>query len=144
MSFRQLLKAAFILAAFLTLASCTDMGLKKEGSEVLKEAVDAFNTAFRWEEYKSASIWVEPDKKEQFWKLADAFKGKVRIIDLNIREIIVSKDGLTGAAILYFQYYRTDSPVVKTTTLTQKWATRPKEKMWYVTYSGLKTLLGEE
>ena len=68
------LRLPFILFLALIVVSCASTGsqekqdkLDKKLEASLKLAVDAFNSAFRWEDYVGAAALVPKDKKEQFW-----------------------------------------------------------------------------
>jgi len=97
---------------------------------------EAFNRSFRWEDYSASSAWVPPGKKELFWKEVDNFKGKIRIIDFQVREIDQIEKSGTATAILHYQYYRPDSPTLETVTFSQKWYFSEKEKAWQLGQSG--------
>ena len=61
------------------------------------------------------------DKKEHFWAEVDKFKGKIRITDYNLREVELKDKSTSANAILYFQFWRLESPTLQTVTFTQKW-----------------------
>lgn len=125
-----------VLAA-LALASCGGFSSSSEKKEKeLNASVEAFNSSFRWEDYKSASRFVDVDKKELFWAEVDKFKGKIRLVDFQIREVEQDQQAKKGTAILYYQYYRTDSPSLQTVTFTQKWYFSEKDKGWKLWQSG--------
>ncbi len=135
--------ALFCLAAMVTAASCggsfgSFAGGKSE--ETLKQSVDAFNRAFRWEDYHAASVWVDRAKRERFWAEVDNFKGKIRIIDFQTREIDHQEKATTATAVITFQYWRPDSPTLQKATLTQKWYFSDTEKAWQVSQSGFQAI----
>jgi hypothetical protein len=117
----------------------------KKQSESLKPAVEAFNSAFRWEDYTAAMAFVPSVKKEQFWAAVDKFKGKIHIVDYQIRDVTHEEKSCSASAILSFQYWRTDSPVLQKVTFTQKWYYVPdkkdKEKGWKVQSSGFGAMV---
>ena len=105
----------FILFLTLLPASCASTGGardEKKLMEALKASVEAYNSAIRWEDYTEAAAFVPADKKEQFWAETDRFKGKVRIVDFQVREVTPGEKGHKGTAIIYFQYWRLASPTV--------------------------------
>ena len=131
------LRLPFILFLALIVASCASIGSQdKKHEDSLKLSVDAFNTAFRCEEYTEAAFYVPADKKEHFWAEADRFKGKIRITDFNLREVELKDKSTSANPILYFQFWRLESPILKTVTLTQKWYFDQKDKRWKVSDSG--------
>lgn len=108
--------------------------------EVLAASVEAFNSSFRWEDYKSASVWIDPERKELFWDEVDKFKGKIHLTDFQIRDIAFSEKTPVATAIVYFQYYRTDSPTLVTVNFPQKWFFSEKDKCWRLGQSGYEAI----
>jgi hypothetical protein len=131
------LRLPFILFLALIVASCASTGGKdKKLEDSLKLSVDAFNSAFRWEDYREAAAFVPPDKKEHFWAEVDRFKGKIRIVDFNLREVELKEKSTSAGATLHFQFWRLESPTLQTVTFTQKWYFVEKDKQWKVSDSG--------
>ncbi|MGA2027038.1 MAG: hypothetical protein ABSH17_08225 [Syntrophobacteraceae bacterium] len=131
------LRLPFILFLALIVASCASTGRQdKKLGESLTLSVDAFNSAFRAEEYTEAAAFVPADKKEHFWAEVDRFKGKIRISDYNVREIEHKDKSTSANPIVYFQFWRLDSPTLQTVTFTQKWYFDQKDKQWKVSDSG--------
>src|SRR5208337_3919813 len=91
----------FILFLALVPASCASSGEHNEKKllEALNASIEAYNTAFRWEDYTAAAVFVPADKKEQFWTEVDRFKGKIRIVDYQVREVTQADKGHRGTAI---------------------------------------------
>ncbi|MGA2401399.1 MAG: hypothetical protein ABSG91_06805 [Syntrophobacteraceae bacterium] len=135
----------FILLLALVPASCASTGgSEKKSLESLKASVDAFNSTLRWEDYTSAAAFVPADKKEQFWAYADRFKGKIHIIDYQVREVAHMEKSRSATAIVFFQYWRTDSPTVRTVNISQKWYYDEKDKVWKVYNSGFGVIAKSE
>jgi len=134
----------FLLIVFLALVmmSCASASNKEQKlTEQLSESVDAFENAFRWEDYSQAAIFVPAAKKERFWAQVDKFKGKIRLTEFEVRDVD-SKDCAAAIVIVRFQYWRTDSPTLKNATVTQKWYYNEKEKHWTITDTGLGAISG--
>jgi hypothetical protein len=104
----------------------------------LKDSVKAFNEAFRFEDYAQASVFVCPDKKEKFWSEADRFQGKIRLAEYELRDVQLDEKKNHATAIMCFQYWRPESPILKTVSFTQKWQYFEKEKTWRVSDSGFE------
>jgi hypothetical protein len=131
------LRVSLILFLALIVASCASTGRQeKKLEELLKLSVDAFNGAFRWEDYVQAAAFVPKDKEERFWAEVDKFKGKIRITDYEVREVEFKDERSSGTAILHFQYWRPASPTLESVTFTQKWYYSEKDKLWKVSDSG--------
>jgi hypothetical protein len=143
---RKILWLPLILSLALTVASCASSGERQEKKELesLRNSVDTFNGAFRWEEYTQAADYVPRDKKEGFWKEVDKFKGKVRISDYEVREVTLASRGASGIAILRFQYWRAEAPILRDVTFTQKWYYNEKDKLWRVSESGFGAITGTQ
>ncbi len=141
---RKVLWLLFILFLALFVASCASSAekLEKKGLESLKSSVEAFNAAFKWEEYTTAADFLPHEKKAEFWKEVDQFKGKLRITDIEVRDVEVATKGTSGVAILHFQYWRPEAPVLKEATITQRWYYTDKDKLWRVSDSGFEAISG--
>lgn len=136
------LRTSFVLFLALIVASCASSGggAEKKLDESLKVSIDAFNTAFRWEDYAAAANFIPPGQKDQFWAEVDRFKGKIRIIEFSLREVELkdkgkdlSKDKNTSAtANMHFEFWRLDSPTLQRVNLTQKWFYTGKDRLWKV------------
>ena len=104
----------------------------------LKGSLRAFNEAFKFEDYAKASVFVSPDKKENFWNEADRFKGKIRLAEYEFRDMQLDEKKKRAKATVYFEYWRTESPVLETVSFTQKWQYSEKDKSWRVSDSGFE------
>ena len=104
----------------------------------LKTSVNAFNEAFKFEDYAQASIFVSPDQKENFWAEADRFKGKIRIAECELRDMQFDEKKSHATAILFFEYWRTESPILETVSLKQEWQYSEKDKKWRVSDRGFE------
>lgn len=137
----KLFQAACIFLIVGLASSCGTFTSKEDKErESLKNSVEAFNSSFRWEDYKSASAFVNPDQKELFWAEVDKFKGKIHLVEFQVREIDWKEKAPTATAIIYFQYYRPDAPTLETVTFTQKWYFSEKDKHWLVGQSGFQAI----
>jgi hypothetical protein len=110
----------------------------EEHDKNLKATVEAFNGAFKFEDYKQASVFVSPDKKEEFWSDVDRFQGKIRITEYELRDMQLDEKNNKATAIFSSQYWRTESPILKTVSFTQKWQYSEKDKTWRVSDSGFE------
>jgi hypothetical protein len=144
------LQIPVILLLALVLAACASLeNDDKKMPETLKASVETFNSDVKWEDYSAALAFVPADKKEQFWAVMDRLKGKIRIIEFQIREVDnpdkkqdkKEHKQSSGNATLTCQYWRTDSPILQTVCICQKWYYIEKEKIWKVQESGLGVLV---
>ncbi len=68
-----------LLCLLLPLAfSCASLGGSNKGdAKDFETAVEAFNGALRWGDFKAAAVWISPTLKESFWSLVDKIEGDV-------------------------------------------------------------------
>jgi hypothetical protein len=132
----------FIFLLSLPVVSCGSMASRQDAKmeKGLRESVDAFNFAFRWEEYSAAAAFLPTSRKADFWCLVDTFKGRLRIVDYEVREIELLKGIPRGTAIVAYQYYLSASPILEKATFTQKWYYTEQDKMWRVERSGFDAI----
>ncbi|MEM5789446.1 MAG: hypothetical protein AAGU11_19205 [Syntrophobacteraceae bacterium] len=131
---------ACCLLASAVLASCGSMNKGEKKKENLLMTVEAFNSAFKWEDYNAAGMFIAPGKKEQFWKEVDLFKGKIRITDVQIRDVDYIDNSPSGTVILWVQYFRTSLPTLQTVTFRQRWYFLEEEKHWQLVESGFQAI----
>jgi hypothetical protein len=122
----------------LVVATAAASASTEDHDKNLKDSVQAFNEAFKFEDYAQAAVFVSPDKKEKFWSEVDRFQGKIRLAEYELRDMQVDKKNNYATAILYFQYWRPEAPIVKTVSFTQKWQYSKKDKTWRVSDSGFE------
>jgi hypothetical protein len=136
---------AFLLVAvllFCSVSCATSRSVETKNSpEGLMAVVKAFNTSFRWGEYRSAAAFVPMSQQARFWDRMDLFSRKLRIADFEIRQANTEIAGSTGAAIISYRFYTTSDPKLQTKTIEQKWYHQEKEKTWKVVDDGFDALL---
>lgn len=106
----------------------------------LQKSLQGFNDSFKFQDYTRASAFVGPDAKEKFWSEADRFEGKIRISEYALKDMQFDEQKINATAILNFEYWRMESPSVKTVLLTQKWQYSEKDKTWMVTDPGFEAI----
>lgn len=122
----------------LVVATMAASASSEDHDKNLKDSVEAFNGAFRSEDYKQASVFVSPDKKEKFWSEVDRFQGKIRIADYELRDMQLDEKKKSATAIFCSQYWRAESPTLKTVSFKQNWQYSEKDKTWRVSDSGFE------
>ena len=133
--------AALCLFMAAAVVSCSSWGKSEKKKDNLSASVDAFNRAFKWEDYTAAVLFISPLNKMQFWQEVDVFKGKIRIIDIQIRDIDYIEDSPSAFITLYAQFYRPNAPTLQTVTFSQKWQFSEKEKAWLVKERGFEAII---
>ncbi len=106
----------------------------------LQQSLKTFNDTFKFQEYTRASAFVSPNAKEKFWSEADRFEGKIRISEYALRDMQFDEQKINATAILNVEYWRMESPSVKTVLLTQKWQYSEKDKTWTVADLGFEAI----
>ena len=145
----KLFKTACLFLIAGLVASCGALGLSSSSKQEKKKeslalSVEAFNTSFRWEDYKSASVWINPEQKELFWAEVDKYKRKIHLAEFQIRDIDFDEKKPMATAIVSFQYYKTNAPILVTVTFPQKWYFSETEKCWRLSQSGYQAITKED
>lgn len=130
--------STFLLSSCISCASATS---QKNSPEGLGSAVRIFAYALRWGDYKAAAIFMPANQQQRYWDLADEFNRNVRIVDYEVRQVILEPGSTTGIVILNFRYYQTSDPNMRTRNIQQRWSYAENEKLWRVTENGLDVLL---
>ncbi len=118
------------LLVSIVLGGCATLHGQKATSKDLEETVDAFNTAFRWGDYKTASKFILPTDQDTFWEDTETLSRTTRITKLETRA--VRMEGFTGLAQVVCTYYRLDDPSFKTKMLHQKWQYDEELRSWHL------------
>ncbi|MDY0041879.1 MAG: hypothetical protein RBS57_16320 [Desulforhabdus sp.] len=137
----KLLRGMLIIVIVLCFSSCSTFGDKQKSLKDLKTAVEGFNTALRWGDYKTASVFVAPSLQEQFWQQADIMENRIRVTDYDIRNVSMPATGESFPVIIRFHYYITNDPHLQTRTVRQQWLYSEGSESWTTTQSGLDALL---
>ncbi len=134
-------RACLVLFATAALLSCGTLSSEQKSERDLLSAIDAYNTAFRWENYKAAFAWIPPAAQTRFWEQADAFHKSVRILEFEVRDIVLQNQGSQGVVMLNCRFYLTNSPSLQSKTIRQTWQYAEKEKKWQVLQDGYSALM---
>jgi hypothetical protein len=138
---KWLLSYCILCFIVIFLPSCASMGGQKRDEKSFFAAVEGFNSSFRWEDFKAASMWIPTEGLVDFWEETDIFDGHIRIIDFQIRNVNLNEVSSSGTAIVQFKYYYTNAPHIQTKTLKQQWVYREQGKTWQVVRHELERLL---
>ena len=143
---------AIFLFALITLSCASAAHKEEETRQSLKVAVEAFDGDIRWQDFQSAAAFVPKGQKERYWTEMDAMKEEIRLTDFELRDIEYSDHDQSARVIVHFQYWRMDSPILKSVILTQTWRYqcelkktkehKARKAMWQVSDTGFKSLTG--
>jgi hypothetical protein len=120
-------------------SSCGVLDTRKDNEKGLLLAVDRFTKDLRWEDYKSASVWIAPSAQKAFWDLADRLHEQVRIVDYQLVDVGVNE--ISGNATLRFRFYQKQNPRIQTVTLHQQWLFSETDRVWQVERNDLQKLM---
>jgi len=140
-SCKMLLRSMLLLVVVFPFFACSTFGDKKKSMRDFSAAVEGFNTALRWGEYKMASAFVSPNLQEQFWRQADIMEKSIRLTDYDIRNVSTGTAGESFPVIIRFHYYITNDPHLQTQTVRQQWFYSEEAESWMITQSGLEALV---
>ncbi len=149
MPFAKVLKLCCLparLTGFMLLAvamSCSTMGQPKNDEPGLRQSIEAFHKAIRWEEYSLAADWVQPDHKESFWSLIDELRQNARVMEFSLRDISVEPSRIKGSALIHCQYFHIRDPRLMTKTLKQHWRYSQEKKLWFVVHTDFHAILSK-
>lgn len=130
-----------MVMAFALTGACAALSKNKNTRKTLSTAVEGFNTALRWGDFKVASTFVAPDFQEQFWRQSDIMEGRIRLTEYDIRYITWTENERTSPVIIRFRYYTTNDPTIQTETVRQVWRYNEQAQGWQLIQSGLDALM---
>lgn len=130
------------LLVALTTAACSTLATNKNSEKNLVKAVEDFNNALRWGDYKYAAQWIVPSLQEQFWNQVDQMEKKIRLTDFEIRHVSWD-DPYSAQMIIRYRYYYTNEPSVESKSLLERWQYAQELKRWQITQMSLEQLMPE-
>lgn len=147
---RQLLPSSWLLrialtawtAAAVALAGgCAGLGGGKHSKKDLSTAVEAFNTALRWGDFKSAAGFVAAEELENFWRRMDSIERRVRLTDYEVRNIAWNDRGQPISVYIRYRYFFMNNPELRAKTIHQHWVYDQRVQAWQIAAAGLEPLL---
>ena len=92
---------------------------------------EGYNQLIRWHDMYRAAGFASSAVSREYTEWAEASK-KVRVSDYRVVNVRYDEKALEAEVDTVFDYYRIDSPVVKSVTDRQKWAYRDESgvKQW--------------
>jgi hypothetical protein len=120
--------SSFCLLALLLLTDCAALSQIRPDFD---KTYEAYNQLIRWHDMYRAAGFASSAVAERFMEWAEASK-KVRITDYRVVNVRYDEKTLEAEVDTAFDYYRIDSPVVKSVTDRQKWTYRDESgvKQW--------------
>lgn len=136
---KDFFRVSCCVALFL-LVSCSSTAMNRANEDAFNQIVENFHNAVRWGEYEAASTYVGPTMQEDFWRIADALRNRVSIMECQIKRSTYDQNGKSGSVELFVRYCSKDNPELITRTIHERWAFNEKDKMWRLVFHDLNVL----
>jgi len=111
---RSLLFSALALAV---LAACT----RQENLLNLDRAMQDYHTRIQFKQLSEAAGFVDPQKKEEFYPIAEKLTESCNIAGYYIRSVTTNKDEDFATVIIVREIYDNETFEVRSETITQQW-----------------------
>jgi hypothetical protein len=123
-----------IVLAFLLifLAGCYtgDFDVFTRDKELLRKTASAYYNMLMWKYYDKASVFVDPDKKEEFERFTLESQDRLNITSYELKEVVFNPDRKNGSVRVAISYYKYPSVSEKTVLLEDPWILRGGK--WYI------------
>lgn len=119
---RALVPRAF---ALLFLFACAGV---QPSRSALEDANESFSKAIRWNDLRSLSTRVVPERQAEFYKLVNGSEETLKVVDYELRDVQAAAD----KAVVHSRitWYREPSVVTKTESMTVLW--EQKNGVWLI------------
>jgi hypothetical protein len=125
------MRSSIALAILLIpLMGCYTGGLFTGKSQLLKESASNYYNMLMWKYYDKASLFVDPDKRENFEKFILRSQDKLNITSYELKEVVFEPDGKRSLVRVIVNYYKYPSVSEKTVLLQDSWIL--KDGKWYL------------
>src|ERR1700757_4993389 len=101
------MKKSIVLAFLLTfLAGCYsgDFDVFTRNQELLQKTASNYYNMLMWKYYEKASVFVDPDKKEEFERFTLESQDKLNITSYELKEVVFNPDGKNGSVRVLINY----------------------------------------
>ncbi len=108
---------------------CVVSGCNTPGQQSnLYENVNMYHTHMRWARYNQASVYVSPQRREAFLGRHDELGEDYKIVDVEIKDIRMLKDGDTAESEVVVEWLREPNMTVRKDKITERW--KNVDGMW--------------
>jgi hypothetical protein len=114
----------------ISLTGCYTGGLFAGRGQLLKESASNYYNMLMWKYYDKASLFVDPDKRENFEKFILRSQDKLNITSYELKEVVFEPDGKRSLVRVVVNYYKYPSVSEKTVLLEDSWIL--KDGKWYL------------
>jgi|WetSurMetagenome_2_1015567.scaffolds.fasta_scaffold159099_1 hypothetical protein len=137
----RIFRVTVVLLAVAIVGGCSTFGNPKFNEKDFSEMVDAFNTALRWRDFKSASAFVLPEVQEEFWQMVDSMDKRVRLTEYEVRNVAWNDKGQPVSVFIRYQYFFMSNPELRSKTIHQEWVYDERISNWQIAALGLEPLV---
>lgn len=111
-----------LMAAGLLLSACA--GPIGKGTSTLPLLSDRFNEAMRWQDYRGAAIFLEPQLRAQFLNQFQEDKD-LHVVDSQVQNVSFDPDQSQAQVTYLLEYYRLPSTRIDRWIWQQQWRRQP-------------------
>lgn len=104
--------------------------------ELLGKRLDAYTKAWYWGAIDELAAWIEPEIRARMFNKLKQSRRKERLVDLEIQEIEIQKNGDANVDI-QTRFYREPTYIVDTRTEKQVWKFHRLSQGWMLADSSL-------
>lgn len=137
---RALLLVCCAVSLLAALSCSSTTAMKRANEDAFNLVVENFHNAVRWGEYDIAATYVGPTLQEDFWRIADALRDRISIMECQIKRCTFNRASRSGEVVLFVRYYAKEKPELVTRTIHERWLFNEKEKMWHLVSHDLNTV----
>lgn len=128
-SFRMMKKSG-VLALLLIFTGCYARNPLNDKGVLLNVTASNYYNLIMWKHYDRASVFIAPDKRDEYKKFVLDYQEKLNITSYKIEESLYESEMDEGLVKVRFNYYKYPSVSEKTALLEDEWVLR--EGKWYV------------
>jgi hypothetical protein len=92
--------------------------------EKLADSLTLFTDAMRWQQWDTASNYVAPELRKAYLEAHESLSDQIDITDLEVTRRVAAPDGQSMTVVVALSWLAKNDPVVKKTTLEQRWEYR--------------------
>lgn len=120
-----------LMAAAVLLAGCpTEQEKLGTRKSQLGFRVQQYQECFYWKEFDRASLFVAPDKRQDFVAFAEKYRQGYTLNDFKVKDIQISPSGDQAAVIISRSYVLVNSVNLQSEEINQPWVRIKSE--WFV------------
>lgn len=123
----KLLRIGLLLVVLLPLATSSCSG-GKDRKNLLPVALEEFNAAVRWKQYRTAARFVAPDVSQKLVRRIRDTSQNLKFVEVELVDQVLAPDGKSAACLVQFVWYSDNDLTVRKGRELQEW--RVVDKRW--------------